>query len=546
MIETGRSPARVRVAPTVKGRPSFFVTWGVAAACSFAISALTYLALGRSLGFDTMNYEFSSGFGLLHGFGSKYALAGQLQTYLDAQVNVFYYLLLRYLPSAVAGLGIVLVESIGVGLLVPVAAAAARQSGFGRATSYLLGGIAGVSGLISPNYVHELGSTFSDTIILLPLLASAGILAVQLLQVGRHFSNLSCELAGACLGVALIVKLTSATCVLGILLGLFVAIALGQQRHGLWTAIRATAITGGVAVAVFIIVYLPTTGLLLWRRYGNPLFPYYNSVFRSRVILPGNWRDTRWTVSSLTQAVHHVHSLLFGGMGLDEYWVRAPILVVGTMFLAALLVFDLLRRRQPVTLFIEMSIVVGFLSWFFQFGYYRYSAVLEMVLPAAVIAAVLLHRLHTHLVVVLLAIVTLLSTLAGSVSFAESDRAPLNGSEFGVTADSHISAVSDRVLLTTGAPMGFLVRYFPNDTKVVRIGGNLVNVMSPLWWREVRAYVTSQGAQWSLVFEAGQENKALSELNLAHLNATVKLCTPIIAVYTLESCAVAIVSPSTG
>jgi hypothetical protein len=142
--------------------------------------------------------------------------------------------------------------------------------------------------------------------------------------------------------------------------------------------------------------------------------------------------------------------------------------------------------------------------------------------------------------------VTLLSTLAGSVSFAESDRAPLNGSEFGVTADSHISAVSDRVLLTTGAPMGFLVRYFPNDTKVVRIGGNLVNVMSPLWWREVRAYVTSQGAQWSLVFEAGQENKALSELNLAHLNATVKLCTPIIAVYTLESCAVAIVSPSTG
>ena len=33
------------------------------------------------VGFDTVNYEFSSGFGLLHGFGTKYALAGQLTDY---------------------------------------------------------------------------------------------------------------------------------------------------------------------------------------------------------------------------------------------------------------------------------------------------------------------------------------------------------------------------------------------------------------------------------------------------------------------------------
>ena len=106
-------------------------------------------------------------------------------------------------------------------------------------------------------------------------------------HLGRPFSNISCVLAGGCLGLALVVKLTSATCVAGIVLGLFVALALGYHGHPRWTAIRATGLTAGATMAVFLIVYLPTTGLLLWRRYGDPLFPYYNGVFHSRVLLPG-------------------------------------------------------------------------------------------------------------------------------------------------------------------------------------------------------------------------------------------------------------------
>ena len=192
---------------------------------------------------------------------------------------------------------------------------------------------------------------------------------------------------------------------------------------------------------------------------------------------------------------------------MDEQWLRAPVLVVGTVLVAALLVFDVLRRRHPVALFIETAIVVEALSWFVEFGYYRYAAALEMALPAAVIAAVLLHRLHTNVVVVLLATVTLLSALAGTVSFAKSDRAALHGSQFGITAEfRRISSVSHRVLMATGDPMGFLVPYLPNSTEVVRIGGNLPQVMSPLWWREVGKYVARQGSEWSLVFGAGLEN----------------------------------------
>ena len=44
-------------------------------------------------------------------------------------------------------------------------------------------------------------------------------------------------------------------------------------------------------------------------------------------------------------------------------------------------------------------------------------------------------------------------------------------------------------------------------------------MISPLWWREVGKYVARQGSEWSLVFGAGLENEALSDLSLAHLSA---------------------------
>ena len=63
--------AMVEVAPAGESWASVLVTWGVATVCLFLSSALIYLALGRSVGFDTVNYEFSSGFGLLTVLGHQ-------------------------------------------------------------------------------------------------------------------------------------------------------------------------------------------------------------------------------------------------------------------------------------------------------------------------------------------------------------------------------------------------------------------------------------------------------------------------------------------
>ena len=101
---------------------------------------------------------------------------------------------------------------MAAGLLVPLTAGAARHAGLSHRQSYVLGGLAGAGALVSAElhprtgqHVQRHAPLASPTCC--PLDSSQG----QLGQLGRPFSNISCVLAGGCLGLALVVKLTSAT-----------------------------------------------------------------------------------------------------------------------------------------------------------------------------------------------------------------------------------------------------------------------------------------------------------------------------------------------
>ena len=221
-------------------------------------------------------------------------------------------------------------------------------------------------------------------------------------------------------------------------------------------------------MAVFLIVYLPTTGLLLWRVLRGSAVPLLQRRLHFRVLLPGNWRDTRWTVDSLTQALHHVRNLLLGGTSVDQQWLRAPVLRGRHRAGGGPAGVRCAETTAPRGVVHRDGHSGGEASWFVEFGYYRYAAALEMALPAAVIAAVLLHRLHTKVVVVLLATVTLLSALAGTVSFRE--IGPGGTAWFAIRHNRRFANLVGihRVLMATGDPMGFLVPY----PKVPRSSGS--------------------------------------------------------------------------
>ncbi len=57
-----------------------------------------------------------------------------------------------------------------------------------------------------------------------------------------------------------------------------------------------------------------------------------------------------------------------------------------------MLVVDLIKRDKPKAIFLEISLLVGFLLWAVVLGFYRYLAPLEMAAAAVVVMLVALHR----------------------------------------------------------------------------------------------------------------------------------------------------------
>ena len=238
-------------------------------------------ALGMALWWDTYNYEYYSGWAFLHGFGSRFALPGQLQNYLDPQLNSIYYLLLAHLGPFGESLVVSALEASGPALLAFVVYRAALRWNQRFPASVGLGLAAGALGLCTPLYRSELGSTASDTIITAGLVGGALLLAVALVGSSATARLRAALCGGALLGITMNAKATALPTALGLLGGLLLALLLGRdliapmkERLVTWLLAAATSLF------VALVVYAPL-GIMVWNRYQNPIFPYFNSFVHS-------------------------------------------------------------------------------------------------------------------------------------------------------------------------------------------------------------------------------------------------------------------------
>jgi hypothetical protein len=505
--------------------PAGWRSWALFTAVSVVASAAAVWALGKSIGVDTYNYEYYAGYAELHGFGSKFQLAGQLQTYQDPQINVLYYALIRTVSPLVVGLCVAALEALPVGLLGFVAVRAAQTAGLGRRTSYALGAVTSALAFIAPNYLLDLGSTYSDTLLLLPILPAVVMLAIEAQKPGA-LSVRRCCLAGILLGVGALLKLYVLIYAFAIVVGFAVALLRGRTTRS-WSTIIAFPVVAGVSTAVsWALLYLPT-GKLLWDRYRDPLFPYFNKIFRSPYVQPGNFQDPEYKIRSVGQAVRQFGQLFVGGTGFSVLPFRSPILAVSFLFLLGFLAFDLFFHRDELSLLIEVSMVLSFLLWW-DLDYYRYSSVIEMTMPAAVLIVLVRHGVFSRprsamTALALVSIVALVGPLSYSARYIRQERTSYRGSYFGPNT-SQLAELPSHLLLTTGAPTAFIVPYLAPRTEVVRLGGLLTDVMTDRWWSLAGQDILSQGSHWEIVFDARFESEAISDLHLAHLTGSLTDC----------------------
>ena len=208
------------------------------------------LYAGKDLNWDLLHYHFYLPYALFGGrFTLDYFAAGP-QSYLNPLGYVPFYL------AAAAGWHSVIVSVLFAAvhaLNITFLYLIARALGSERASAVL----AAALGAASVVFFATVGTSFLDPLLTVPMLAGVWLLVRMPARGGW---------AGVLLGVAAALKYSNAFFALAALL-------LIRERRALFAYIAG----GAAAVAALALPWM----VVLYREFGNPVFPHLNSVFRS-------------------------------------------------------------------------------------------------------------------------------------------------------------------------------------------------------------------------------------------------------------------------
>jgi hypothetical protein len=353
----------------------------------------------------------------------------------------------------------------------------ARSALVAPANRWLAGALA-LTGMLGSTVITMIGSTSYDTFVSAPVLGSLAVLVIKRNELCTTSlpAARAAGLAGLLLGLATGLKLVEVFYTVGF------AVVLLLLPGSL--AVRSARLAaGGAAGLAGVLLFAGFWFLTLQHATGNPLFPFYNSIFRSPLIAPTYFGATSFLPESLGPA------LSFPFRFLQDYHVaddgpfhdfRVPIIYV--LLPLASIWFAVTRRRPaavpplvslPATRILFIFVVGSYVAWLLLFAVYRYLIALEMLAPLLILAALDCvpqpPRLRLAATAIILGIAALLAryNLAAHVP-ASAPYVIAQGLSFPRPANT--------LLLMTGTePMAYLIPLLPPAIPVLRIDGWLAD-----------------------------------------------------------------------
>jgi hypothetical protein len=223
--------------------------------------------------------------------------------------------------------------------------------------------------------------------------------------------------------------------------------------------------------------FLATNGLWsarLLARFGNPLFPFANQVFRSPYFAPEFLRDMRWVARDGWDYLRPPLDIALGRMDrLQEIEARdarhlalfALALVVAALALAGWRRRSALAPPGPAGALVLAFWLVGYGLWALAFYYHRYMTTLEFVAPLALL--VLLRCLVPPGASFPVALALSLALVAWSRSDSWG-RGDWQANWFGLTLPE-LARQPGALVLVAGAPVSFALPGFPGDARFVHL-----------------------------------------------------------------------------
>ena len=436
-------------------------------AASLAVWTAYVVWLGKDTSWDFRNYHWYIPYALLNDrMGMDIAVAHQ-GSYYNPLSDVPFYLIATHTTSwfAIAMLGLFQAANI-VPLYVMARSALRMENGVLAAAAISFFGMTG--GLTLSLY----GSHYYDNVMSLFTLSGLAILVIRREEMASGaLKNVAawCALGGFLCGSAAGLKLPETPFCFGYAAALA---AIGGSRKHLLTRLVAGGI-GGVAG------FGLCAGFWMWRMdelTGNPLFPYFNDIFRSPMALASPYRDMRFLPTSTWKAL--ALPVLFSidwRISDDLPYTDVRVGLAYLLVIAALAVWALGRRSQdplvdPRAARIAFAYAaVSYFVWLRLFAIYRYILQLEMAAPLLIAFAVGLLPLGRRTQLVSLGTIFFVAMLF--TRSAHLEGAPLGDPYIEADLPKIADPAHSMVVMTGDAPLGFISPSLPPQVPVLRIDG---------------------------------------------------------------------------
>ncbi len=355
-----------------------------------SIAGITSVTLNQDANWDLKNYHIYNAWSYLHDRERIDIAAAGIQTYFSPFIDIpYYYLSIEWLSSYprlvafIQGLpyGIVL---FGTYLIFKLAF---EELGITKKAKYLSTFIYGTIGTTGVATISQVGTTFNEIQVAALVISAVAICSRSISQINNtNTSKLIAQffVSGLLIGSAAGLKLTAAIYSPAFILSLLIASNNWNHRFNIIGAAAIGCTTG------FLAFYSPWA-LHLYSEYSNPVFPLFNSIFRSDWGSSSANIDTRFLPKSTMEYLFY-----------PLYWAKSNLMTVmepafsdfrfaiAQLCLISIITLSLGKRfflvkniSYPSTAPLQVStfliafLLISYLTWLNLFSILRYAVPIE-------------------------------------------------------------------------------------------------------------------------------------------------------------------------
>jgi hypothetical protein len=494
--------------------------------------------LGSFDTWDFRNYQYYLPYALLNGrFDFDYA-AAQIQTFLNPAPFVPFYLMTTHLKPMVAGFVMGGIHGLVAGLL--FLTALSLFSAVAALPRFLLSVSCASLGIYGPTFFGMLGGAGNDNLLSLVVLAAVYALIRGITVHGSldaEGSRKTLLIGGVLLGTAAGLKLVCLVFVLGC------GIAVIVTGTGWRSRLTATGLFGFAGVLGFII----SRGFwmaFLWSKYGSPLFPFYNRIFKSPYYYDINFADGRFIPKSLAKALllpfYFFTNTEFTRISHQFRDIRYTLIYVLILLFLIVLVgkYVMGRRREALSLpspgranaFLLVFFVTSYVIWQSKFAVMRYAAPLELLAPIliAVLVRSILSASHLRAVATVIAFIGVAVIMQPrTVPRQEWSSAYIN-----VEAPKFDNPSDTMVILADNRPWAYVIPFFQPEVRFVGLCSNFSKLKPEGQHRATDEMLTMASVHRGpmyLLSRRGEIDIALRRLQPYNIVRTSDACIPVLS-----------------